>query len=58
MNKKRLNRLVKLLCEKEIGKKQINAGQAREIIKLIVADQKIVSLLVLGWAEDVESQEQ
>lgn len=31
-----LNQLVKMVCEKEGGKKQLNAGQAREAIKVIV----------------------
>ena len=30
---KLLNALVKKLCAKEKGKKQLNAGQAREVIK-------------------------
>jgi hypothetical protein len=30
-----LNQLVKMVCEKEKGKKQLNAGQAREVIKVI-----------------------
>lgn len=31
---KLLNQLVKMVCEKEKGKKQLNAGQAREVIKV------------------------
>jgi hypothetical protein len=31
-----LNILVKKLCEKEKGKKQLNAGNAREVIKVFV----------------------
>lgn len=31
---KALNSMVKILCKKEKGKKELNAGQAREIIKL------------------------
>lgn len=30
-----LNELVKMVCEKEKGKKQLDAGQAREVIKVI-----------------------
>lgn len=30
-----LNKLVKMVCEKEGGKKQLNAGQAREALKVI-----------------------
>ncbi len=30
-----LNQLVKMVCLKEKGKKQLNAGQAREVIKVI-----------------------
>lgn len=29
-----LNKLVKILCKKEKGKKQLNAGDAREVIKV------------------------
>ena len=56
MNKKRLNQIVKILCTKEMGKKQINAGQAREIVKIIVEDQRLVSLFVLGWADKGEKE--
>jgi hypothetical protein len=31
-----LNHLVKMVCEKEKGKKQLNAGQARECLKIII----------------------
>jgi hypothetical protein len=31
---KLINKLIKKLCKKEAGKKQINAGQAREVIKI------------------------
>lgn len=30
-----LNRLVKKICAEEKGKKQLNAGQVREVIKLL-----------------------
>lgn len=32
---KLLNQLVKMVCVAEKGKKQISAGQAREVIKLL-----------------------
>lgn len=31
---KLLNKLVKMICVEEKGKKQLNAGQAREVIKV------------------------
>lgn len=30
-----LNKLVKMVCEKEKGKKQLNSGNCREVLKVI-----------------------
>lgn len=32
---KLLNKIIKKLCKKEAGKKQLSAGQAREVVKAI-----------------------
>lgn len=41
------NQIVKDLCKKEIGKKQINAGDAREIIKIISQSPRLLLALAV-----------